>query len=577
MVKRASSRLEDGAGRPVRLSRAVLLALLICAAAVIRFALLALAWPGSNSDEGTMGLMAMHIAEGRDFPDFMYGQSYMGSAESYLAAAVFRLFGPSLAALRVPMVLLFLVFLLVMYVLAARLYGTKVALVSIGLLTLGSRELYGYELVTEGAIPETLLAGTILLLLGHRILETAGGSGHSARRRWFLGGWGLVATLGLWSTMLVAPFVLTSGVLVWLARRRRMGLEARGGGWSMAAGLIAGATPWLAHDLTHPFRESSLATLAELYAHGGTGLGSGRSAGLVSQVTNTVTTSLAYITGGSAVAHPHSPPAWPLGFSGSWLPPTDNAIAMVWGSAIVVLWAAGVISVLLALRRRQAVLSDDAANDSVSAPGQRPRLYGRLAMLISAGLTTAAYAASPTPGIAPANNVRYLVGILVATPALIASLWALHPAAPTISRTLRLSALGLVVLTLATGTVQAFRDATHDRGEDTSLQFIRALQDNGISRIYAGYFDCGRLTFISREKIICAVLFQGPDDSLRRGFDRYMPYRAAVEADPRAAYVFRSGDPRNEILARSTCQWQSHWRLLGYEVWQPAEPCGIAT
>jgi hypothetical protein len=197
-------------------------------------------------------------------------------------------------------------------------------------------------------------------------------------------------------------------------------------------------------------------------------------------------------------------------------------------------------------------------------------------MLISAGLTTAAYAASPTPGIAPANNVRYLVGILVATPAVIASLWALRPAAPTFSRAMRLSAIGLVACALATGTVQAFRDATHDRGEDTSRQLIRALQHNGIRRIYAGYFDCGRLTFISGEQIICAVLFQGPGDSLRPGFDRYMPYRATVEADPRAAYVFLSGDPRNEILARSTCPWQSHWRLVGYEVWQPAQPCGIA-
>jgi hypothetical protein len=196
-------------------------------------------------------------------------------------------------------------------------------------------------------------------------------------------------------------------------------------------------------------------------------------------------------------------------------------------------------------------------------------------MLCSAGLTTAAFALSPTPGVAPANNVRYLVGVLVATPALIAALRALGPAAPVLARVVRVGGLGLVVLTLAVGTVQAFRDATRGHGEAASRQLIRALQHNGISHIYAGYFDCGRLTFLSREQIICAVLFQGPGDSLRPGFDRYLPYRAAVEADPRAAYVFHSGDPRNEILARSTCRWQNHWQMIGYEVWQPAEPCGI--
>jgi hypothetical protein len=464
-----------------------------------------------------------------------------------------------------------------MYVLASRLYGTRVALVSVGLLTLGSRELYGYELVTEGAIPETLLAGGILLLLGHRLLQTADRSGHSARRQWMLAGWGLTVTLGLWSTMLVAPFVLTSGVLLWLARRRNLRLAGRGGGWAMTGGLIIGALPWLAHDLTRPFGETSVAALIDLYVHGGTGLNGGHSAGLVSQVTNTVTTSLAYMTGGSALAHPHSPPAWPLAFSGSWRPPTDNATATVWGLVLIMLWAAGVISALRTLRRRRTALPDEAADASAGTADRWSRQYGRLAMLISAGLTTAAFAASPTAGVAPANNVRYLVGILLATPALIGSLWALFPAAPRFARALRLSSLGLVVLTLSLGTVQAFRDAAHGPGEDTSRQLIQALRDNGINRIYAGYFDCGRLTFISQEQLVCAVLFQGPGDSLRPGLDRHLPYRTAVEADPGAAYVFRSGDPRNKVLARSTCRWQSHWQLAGYEVWQPAEPCGTAT
>lgn len=560
-----------------RKSRAVLLALLICAAAVIRFALIALEWPASNSDEATMGLMAMHIAEGRNFPGFMYGQSYMGSAESYLAAPAFWLFGPSLVALRLPMVLLFLIFLLIMYVLARRLYDTRVALVSIALLALGSREMYGYESVTEGAIPETLLAGTILLLLGHRLLETADRGGDSARRRWMLAGWGLTVTLGLWSTMLVAPFVLASGVLVWLARRRRTGRAAPGGGWFMAGGLVVGALPWLVHDLTRPFGENSVHTLIELYLHGGTGLNGVRSAGLVSQVTNTVTTSLAYMTGGSAVAHLHSPPAWPLAFPGGWQPPTDNAIAMVWGLALIVLWSAGVVGALRTLHRRRGALPGDVANEGAGTADLRPRLYGRLAMLISAGLTTAAFAASPTASVAPAANVRYLVGILVATPAVIAPLWALRPANPFLARALRLGGLGLVVLTLAIGTMQAFRDAIRGHGESSNRQLIEALQHHGVSHIYSGYFDCGRLTFLSREKIICAVLFQGPGDSLTPGFDRYLPYRAAVQAYPRAAYVFRSGDPRNGILARSTCRWESRWQLVGYEIWQPAEPCGVAT
>ncbi len=40
-------------------------------------------WPETNSDEGTVGLMALHIAHGTDFPVYMYGQGgTLGSLEA---------------------------------------------------------------------------------------------------------------------------------------------------------------------------------------------------------------------------------------------------------------------------------------------------------------------------------------------------------------------------------------------------------------------------------------------------------------------------------------------------------------
>lgn len=43
-----------------------------------------LLWPQIlfDSDEAVFGLMARHIAQGRAFPLFMYGQTYMLSVES---------------------------------------------------------------------------------------------------------------------------------------------------------------------------------------------------------------------------------------------------------------------------------------------------------------------------------------------------------------------------------------------------------------------------------------------------------------------------------------------------------------
>lgn len=544
---------------------------LVSVAAAIRLGLLLLEWPASNSDEGTMGLMAMHIAAGRQFPSFMYGQSYMGTAEAYLAAMVFRVSGSSLVGLRIPMLVLYLLFLIALYVLARRLYGTAVALVSVGLLGLGSRELYGDQLVAQGAIPETLLAGTLLLLLGHRLLEAPDDERQANGQRWRLAGWGATATLGLWSTVLVAPFVITSAVLVWMSLRRRAA-SLPGRLWALSGGLLAGAVPWTLHDVTHPWRDSGAVTVVKMYLSGGTGLNGEQSPGLARQLTNTVTTSLSYVTGGSVIAHPHSPPAWPFGYSGSWNPPTDDTFSTLWGIALIVLWTAGLATCVRVLRHRRGA-SGERSGDGVT-PAQ---VRSRLAMLIAAGLTVVAFVGSPTPGVAPANNVRYIIGVLIATPAVIAPLWNLRSMAPRVGGILRSAVLVLVATALIVGTAQAYRDAAQGPSEATSRQLIAALRRAGISHIYSGYPDCDRLIFISGEHIICAVLFGDLTSGLYPGLDRYPPYRAAVRADPRAAYVFRSGDPRNAVLARSTCQWQKRWRFDGYDIWQPANSCAIPT
>jgi hypothetical protein len=56
-----------------------------------------------DADEGVFGLMAKHLAEGRAVPLFMYGQSYILAVEAWMAAPLFLLFGPSIAALKLPL------------------------------------------------------------------------------------------------------------------------------------------------------------------------------------------------------------------------------------------------------------------------------------------------------------------------------------------------------------------------------------------------------------------------------------------------------------------------------------------
>ena len=65
-------------------------------------------WPQSHfdSDQAIFGLMAKHIAQGRAFPVFMYGQTYILAVQAWLAAPFFIIAGASVAALKLPLLII---------------------------------------------------------------------------------------------------------------------------------------------------------------------------------------------------------------------------------------------------------------------------------------------------------------------------------------------------------------------------------------------------------------------------------------------------------------------------------------
>ena len=93
-------------------SDGILAILIIALAALLRISLIALGWPHSNADEGTMGIMAMHILYKGEHPIFFYGQNYMGTLEAYLGSAFFYLFGISVFTLRLAPLFFFVLLLL---------------------------------------------------------------------------------------------------------------------------------------------------------------------------------------------------------------------------------------------------------------------------------------------------------------------------------------------------------------------------------------------------------------------------------------------------------------------------------
>ena len=93
-----------------------------------------------------MGLVALHVAYQGDHPIFFYGSNYLGPLEGYAAAPLFHLFGTSLFALRLPLVLFFTGFLLSMYYLVRLLYSEKFALATVILLGLGTSDVFFLQL-----------------------------------------------------------------------------------------------------------------------------------------------------------------------------------------------------------------------------------------------------------------------------------------------------------------------------------------------------------------------------------------------------------------------------------------------
>jgi len=59
-----------------------------------------------DSDQAVTGLMAKHLSEGLAFPLFFYGQNYLLAVQAWIAAPSFLVLGPTVFALKLPLLLL---------------------------------------------------------------------------------------------------------------------------------------------------------------------------------------------------------------------------------------------------------------------------------------------------------------------------------------------------------------------------------------------------------------------------------------------------------------------------------------
>ncbi len=487
------------------LDRPALAALLLGLAGFgYRLVLTLLTVPTSNSDEATFGLAALHVAAGREHPIFLYGQRYMGMAESYLAAPLVAVTGPSWPVLRLPVLALWALFVWLIYRLTRRICAPWHAVLVVGLLALGPERVLRDQLMAVGGRPEVKPAVVLILLVAVGLAD-----GRIRARRLAVGAAGLLAGLAVWSDWLIVPYLAVAGLLlVWVLRRELLGWS----GALLVVGFVVGAAPLIADNLRAPPGQDSLSVLRQV--NGATGA----TPPLVDRLRGALLEGVPLATG-----------LCPAGGCARW--------QQLFGLLYPVLLAAVAALALVAYRRAAAAPTADRVGPAA-----------QLALVAGAALTLAAYVRSPLAATDPLNNARYLSVLQLSLPVVLWPLWlaavrvrrgsvgvAGRLAGASASAVLAgLAATAMIATDLFVAGLGPVR-AEERRARDLADTVRRA----GLRAVYGEYWTCNRLVFNTAEAVACGVL----DGELTPGQNRYRPYWRQVEQAERPGYVLVADGP----------------------------------
>ena len=198
-----------------------------------------------SSDQAVAGLMAKHILEGKGHPVFYYGATYAGSLEPHFVAAVFAVFGPSVAAYRLAMGLLFAGMALGVFLFTRRFFGRSSALFALACFAISPYFLLYKGLTSDGAYDSVALLTLAMVALALWIDERAA-EGPIGPWRFFA--LGAIAGTAFW--VMPHTAAVSAVVALWLlsgpARRTRP-LNLLFG----LAGALVGASPWWIWNLRH--------------------------------------------------------------------------------------------------------------------------------------------------------------------------------------------------------------------------------------------------------------------------------------------------------------------------------------
>ncbi len=589
-------------------------AIIILLAILLRFLFIASGWPASYNDEGTLGLMALHIAYHGAHPLLYYGQDYLGSMEAYLGAFFFHLLGPSTFALRLSLLGFFAGFLIFLYLLTMLLYSKGLALLTLILLAAGSPDVVYRQLMANGGDPDYFFFTTLLLLLTSWLALTANRlqGKLSANDEAFLQGkkhrrlpwsrviayaaWGIVAGIDIWSYPLCLPFVLCAAILLAFFCRRELRFPVLS---LLLVCFLIGVSPFIIYKATVPVTPTQNSLFGGGYREPPYPALNGLPAGVATtspasvlprpglQFVGTVLVAIPVATNGTMICPVSSNEAWPLTTNASTRILVCTGVHGVWGIGYLVLGFIASFAAIRWLRRywqsssKRKFAQTSSATPESAAVIQRDeavRQAARLMILIGAGLTLIGFILfTQASAVTPWLSARYLAGLLIALPAVLYPLWKrrdvldLAPGRIVYLKTAVKYSIPLIIFVACLlGTINIFTvQLPQANASDQGLQqLIDILLQKGGTRIYTTYNDCDRLAFLSDERIICAAL----DDGLRPGLDRYYPYRQVVADASHPFYVFPINSRQSLLLEQKAGQEHLAYKkyvMSGYNIYDP--------
>lgn len=223
-----------------------------------------------SADEGVVGIMGLDILAGRAPTCYWYGQEYMGTLESILAAPFIAALGPTVAALRAPSLVAAALAVFLIYLFLARYCGGWAALTAAVLIAIAPVSFYDITIRARG------YGVTLPLLVG--MLWAASEPGRLGGLRGAVTG--AIASLAYWLNPQTLQVTLPVLILAAIYSRSWRSVAM------MAVGAAAGMTPSVWHYLlagtfmtTPPMRfDGVAAVLASLPRRSIASLGAGDAA-----------------------------------------------------------------------------------------------------------------------------------------------------------------------------------------------------------------------------------------------------------------------------------------------------------